>query len=419
MQPAFEHWTNGRQLQSLGTNAGAQSLPFQSWRHFKEAFAPELVARAVNECRRPVARCIDPFGGSGTTALACQFLKVHPTTMEVNPYLADLIEAKLSRYDNGDLTRDYAWVVTTATGSTRDHDFSHLPESFIEPGVKGRWVFSRSVGGRIAAYLAAIAQLEQPSHRTFFRVILGGLLIGVSNVVVNGKGRRYRSGWQDREVSAKTVDREFRVRVESALCEIARFGDRPTMSYSLRRGDCRQLISDEGRFDLAVFSPPYPNSFDYTDVYNVELWMLGYLTSAASNRSLRNATLNSHVQIKRDFIQMPAGSSTLDDVSSRLHERKDAMWSRWIPYMIDGYFADMYSVLVALKSRLYEGGEVWAVVGDSLYAKIHIPVAKILGELAATIGYEVLTTEAFRSMRTSAQQGGHRELEETLLVLRN
>ncbi len=95
MYVTFEDWTQRRSVSSLGTNAGAAELPFQSWRHFKEAFAPELIARAVAHSQLPVKHCIDPFGGSGTTSLACQFLGIHPITMEVNPFLADLIEAKL------------------------------------------------------------------------------------------------------------------------------------------------------------------------------------------------------------------------------------------------------------------------------------------------------------------------------------
>lgn len=105
-EQTFADWTSNRELVSLGTNAGAIALPFQSWRHFKEAFAPELVARAHAESRIPVRVCLDPFGGSGTTALACQFLGVHPITIEVNPFLADLIEAKLSKYRADDLATD-------------------------------------------------------------------------------------------------------------------------------------------------------------------------------------------------------------------------------------------------------------------------------------------------------------------------
>ena len=99
----LDEWTMGRTPVTLSTNAGAKPLAFQNWRHFKEAFAPELVARAVNETsvalgRRPKT-CIDPFAGSGTTPLACQFLGITPTAIEVNPYLADLIEAKLTPVD--------------------------------------------------------------------------------------------------------------------------------------------------------------------------------------------------------------------------------------------------------------------------------------------------------------------------------
>src|SRR5690348_3690978 len=99
---SFADWLENRDLPHLSTNAGAPGIAFQNWRKFKEAFAPELIGQAYEETSsalgRPVLNAIDPFGGSGTTALACQFLGVYPTTIEVNPFLADLIEAKLWTY---------------------------------------------------------------------------------------------------------------------------------------------------------------------------------------------------------------------------------------------------------------------------------------------------------------------------------
>jgi len=46
--------------------------------------------------RTPVNRVLDPFGGSGTTALTCGFLGIDSISLEVNPFLADLIAAKLT-----------------------------------------------------------------------------------------------------------------------------------------------------------------------------------------------------------------------------------------------------------------------------------------------------------------------------------
>lgn len=418
MLTAFENWTNGRTISTLGTNAGAEKLPFQTWRNFKEAFAPELIARAVNESGRNVKCCIDPFGGSGTTSLACQFLGVEPITIEVNPYLADLIEAKLAPYDGGALTRDFGTILRKVDDFRGVHDLSYLPKTFVCPGVGERWLFSHAVAHRIESYRKAIQSLKNEFHQRFFRAILGGFVVDVSNVFVNGKGRRYRQNWQSRQHTAEQVDQIFCERIQTALKEIVRYSNRPKQSYQLFRGDARQQIKFAPKVDLAVFSPPYPNSFDYTDIYNVELWMLGYLSSSAENQALRRSTLTSHVSISRPLSVKPDGSKTLNKVSSNLHKISQELWSAKIPGMIDGYFSDMRDILSGLEKRLRTKGEIWSVVGDSLYSGIHIPVARILEELAPSIGLEVIGTEAFRSMRASAQQGGKPQLTESLVVFR-
>ncbi len=419
----FRQWINGREVASLGTNAGAPALPFQDWRRIKEAFAPELIARALTESPVPVERCIDPFGGSGTTGLACQFLGVHPVVAEVNPYLADLIEAKLSRYGSAArLYHDLNEVVRAAARATPSEvrrRFLSVPPTFVEPGSNGRWIFGADVAERILALRHAIEGLHDEAHRRLFRVLLGGVLVQASNVVVSGKGRRYRRGWAKRVVPPERVSELFMASAHSAIRDIQRFGRRPVNSYELLRGDSRVILQDVKSCQLAVFSPPYANSSDYTDIYNVELWALGYLDASQANSLLRSATLSSHVQISREFPQPPSGSKTLDDVLSRLMAKQDVLWDRRIPAMVGGYFSDLVEVLDQLRRLLVSGGSAWIVVGDSRYAGVQVPVARVLQELMCTRGWDVLVDEPFRSLRTSAQQGGRMMLAEQLLVLRN
>jgi hypothetical protein len=68
----FDSWIGGRAAEYLSTNFRAEPIAFQTWRNFKEAFAPELVQSAIDETSenlgRAVRTCIDPFGGSGTSA---------------------------------------------------------------------------------------------------------------------------------------------------------------------------------------------------------------------------------------------------------------------------------------------------------------------------------------------------------------
>jgi len=415
----FSDWIEGRQLVHLSTNAGAPRVAFQNWRRFKEAFAPELIGQAFEETSqqlgRPVRAAIDPFGGSGTTALASQFLGVHPTTIEVNPYLADLIEAKLATYDIAALVEAFRSVMS-GDGPDVEVPFPGAPLTFVEPGVAGRYIFSQCVASRLATLRERIGRVADPASRRLMRVLLGSIALDVSHVVVSGKGRRYRRRWAERPVDQVLVKALFGEAVVRAIYDIQRYRHRAELGYTLLRGDARKLIQAEQELDLAVFSPPYPNSFDYTDVYNVELWVCGYLTTAEDNRSLRMSTLRSHVQIKRDFSSSGVETPTMRETIEALDCVRDRLWHRWIPDMVGAYFADMAEIFDLLSASVRAGGRAYLVVGDSRYANVDVPVAQVLLELALQRGFEISGAEPFRSMRVSPQQGGRAELVETLLT---
>lgn len=415
----FSEWTNSRPVATIGTNTGSDSIAFQTWHKFKEAFPPELIHRAISEQERTVKACLDPFGGSGTTALAAQFLGVASTTVEVNPFLVDVIRAKLALLDADELSE----ALGTICARVRQREvnptlyFQNLPDTFLQPGRDGRWLFDTGVAARIATILSAIDGIAGSAHRRFFRVVVSGLLVEVSNVTVNGKGRRYRRNWEKRAVDPLDVDCLFTARCRDAITDIYRFADRPRVSANVIHADARKFRTSRTH-ELAVFSPPYPNSFDYTDVYNIELWMLGYLASAEDNRSLRRSTLSSHVQLHRNFAHPPSGAPSLNVALSGLENMRGDLWSSWIPSMVGAYFADLVSVLRRVHKALREGSSCWIVIGDSRYGGVLIPTGRILTELAPSIGWSVESSDPFRTMRNSSQHGGVDELTESLLVLR-
>src|SRR5438067_1335764 len=85
-------------------------MPFQRWFKFKEAFSPLLVLDCIARMKQPPQVCVDAFGGCGTTGITCQFAGVKPVLIEVNPFMADLAEAKLSSYNLDQLQADYIRV---------------------------------------------------------------------------------------------------------------------------------------------------------------------------------------------------------------------------------------------------------------------------------------------------------------------
>jgi hypothetical protein len=197
--------------------------------------------------------------------------------------------------------------------------------------------------------------------------------------------------------------------------EIAACAMRPVRAATVLHGDSRALFAGVGPVDQIVCSPPYPNSFDYTDVYNMELWMLGYLKSSRENVSLRRSTLSSHVQISRDFDHAPR-TPTLDTALRALNRVAGDLWDARIPAMVGAYFSDLQKLLQISAQLLPPKGQAWFVVGDSQYANEHVQVAKILTELAPTAGLRVERIAPFRSMRVSPQQSGRHMLSEDLVV---
>ncbi|MCK9366789.1 MAG: site-specific DNA-methyltransferase [Metallibacterium scheffleri] len=414
---SFEAWTGGRQATSISTNDGADALPFQRWHRFKEAFSPELIEQAVQESPIPVRRLADPFGGSGTTALTCQFLGIEPVTIEVNPFLADLIAAKLATYHIPELLSALTRVARKATASHSRGAalIRSLPPTFVEPGVKDRWLFDLPVLIQIARLRAAVEEEANPAVLRLFRVLLGGLMVGFSNAAVSGKGRRYRTNWEERRVDPSCVLPTFADAVAAAIVEIGACATRAMREGKVLHGDSRKLLETVGKVDQITCSPPYPNSFDYTDVYNVELWMLGYLTSFDGNRELRQSTLSSHVQISRDFAEAPR-CPRLDRTMRALRRAEETLWDPRIPAMVGAYFADLKGMLHTCAQLLPSKAQAWFVVGDSQYAGIHVQVAKILADLAPSAGLKVERTTPFRSMRVSPQQSGRHMLSEDLVV---
>lgn len=404
------------------SNVEGGSLPFQRWYNFKEAFLPSFVEDVIRSMPHPVRTCTDPFGGSGTTSLACQFLGVRPTTVEVNPFLGDLIEAKLTSYDLSGLIADRLRLndLVRMAELLRDRRaplFESAPPTFVEPGHAGRWIFNLPIAERIRAFRDAIDEIEDAANRRLFRVLLGSVVIPLSNVTISGKGRRYRRGWETLIRHPNDVDALFDRVVRCAVTDIARYPRRACQEYTLLRGDSRELLSMSEPADLVLFSPPYPNSFDYTDIYNVELWTLGYLRGANDNRALREATLRSHVQIKRTFADGDLGSETLARTLTALRAVEGGLWNPHIPAMLTAYFVDLTEILSTSHSILNENGRVVLVVGDSRYAGVLVDVVAIVRELLPDLGFRCEEARPVRSMRSSPQHGGALDLNESMIRL--
>jgi len=402
------------------TNQDGKATAFQRWFHFKEAFSPAFVTAAIESLGYRPKHIGDPFGGSGTSAITSQLLAIDATTVEVNPFLADVIKSKVSHLSADALRcRAAEFQARLATTHSNLARLNHLPPTFIEAKDKHRWIFPLKVAKRLSQYLTCIDAILEPDIQRFFKVALGAVLIACSNVYVNGKGRRYRGAWKDNQPTPKMLDEMFGTQFNTAFEDVLHFEGRPRSRMDVIQGDARTTLAKVTQpMDLIVFSPPYPNSFDYTDIYNVELWVLGYIGCSQDNLRLRHDTLRSHVQIHRPYEMPRHRSARLDATLAALNRQREQLWDDNIPAMVGAYFRDIEMVLAQCHRLLVKRGKVMMVVGDSRYASVRIDVAAIIAEIAKSIGFGTVTTREVRQMRSSAQQGGEFQLAESIVDLR-
>ena len=183
------------------------------------------------------------------------------------------------------------------------------------------------------------------------------------------------------------------------------------------RGDSRKLLGtlSAGQFDVIVTSPPYLNSFDYSDVYRPELFAGGFVSSNAELRKIRLETIKSHVQVSWERAEVMA-SPLISPVLSAIENRP--LWDRRLPSMVQSYFADLAEIFKESRRAVRKGGQAWVVVGTSAYAGVEIPVDLIMADVAARNGWKLKGLHVLRRLRAAGQHFAKREIKEAAPPLR-
>ncbi|MFW6172238.1 MAG: DNA methyltransferase [Elusimicrobiota bacterium] len=394
--------------------------PFHRWYPFIEGFSGDFINKIIGNLEYQPSCCLDPFAGSGTTPLVCQDNELKCISFEINPFLFDLMRVKLRRdYDY----RKLESIVTSMNKNLnkyrkkRSYPKVETQTLFEREGLE-KWVLNKEVIWGILDIFEEIESLKN-ENKDLFRIALASNLLPVSNVFRNGKCLSYKPNWRKIKISRKDVHHKFINTCNVFLEDIKKINEKRIDNSKLCfTGDARGLINTlrDNSIDLVITSPPYLNSRDYTDVYRLELWMLGYIKTFKEERELRRSSLRSHVQVAWDELPI-LNNSSVKKVMNKIRKYKKDLWNPTIPKMINGYFCDMNDILKVLYKKLKSGSDVYIVVGNSFYKGIHIKVDEITAEIARNLSYQVIGIRVGRYTKTSGQQKSKR-IRESVVVLR-
>jgi hypothetical protein len=252
--------------------------------------------------------------------------------------------------------------------------------------------------------------------RAEVRPLLLGLAAGaerVFNLRKDGRALRFTP-----RQNGKTVDQEIEQVWDEIAEDLQVNAANGSVEWKLVRGDGRRVdrIFCKEKFDVILFSPPYLNNIDYTEVYKIEQWLLGFIDSSAEMVAQRKRTFRSHPSCifpSYDDAKLEVAEEVLGPPFRRLlayasHEKK------WRHRLFCGYFADMLRTLAACRRRLNPNGRIFLIVGNSVHgtAARPIPVAVDLwtAKLAQVAGLSVESILVGRSLpRRRMDWDGFRE----------
>jgi hypothetical protein len=384
------------------------SLPRHRWYFVKEGFSPKLVEQAVmTDGVVPGEVLLDPFSGSGTVPLTGALSGLQVRAFEINPFLRFLSATKLCqatplafRKASRHILRETETPVPSALEGY---------STFTQGNRWGRWLFPTPVLRSFEAGRRLIAKIDK-EHRDLLQLALIGAAMDCCNATRDGKCLRYKKGWADCEATASEFRGRFEERAEAIAGDLNATPLHGTSSCVVE-GDARRLIdlTAQDKFRLCVTSPPYLNSFDYSDIYRPELFLGGFIESNKSLMKVRLETIRSHVQANWKHPIKDEFGVLYQDCISNIREYAKNLWDPRIPKMVQAYFEDMETILRGLRRKAHDNASVWLVVSTSAYAGVEVPVDLILAEIGLRTGWLLREVGVLRYLRSSSQHVKHVE----------
>lgn len=383
--------------------------PIHRWYSFVEGYSKEFIQSIISEMDRSDLVCLEPFSGSGTTALELQNNNIPCFSFEVNPLMYLIAKAKLENtYDL--LKFDYWYKNIKKRRSNIQVTLSNQYPTLYEDKDKEKWNYNEEVGIAVEKLRILIDVIKEDIYRDIFKVALAAILLDVSNLYRNGKCLSYKKNWKNRKISELDVFNKFDDKIMEIRADIEKSMRQSVQNNKLLlfNEDCRQGIENrvkDSTIDLVITSPPYLNSRDYTDTYMLELKTLGFTKTKEEIRQLREKTFRSHVQIKWND-SSSINNSLLKDTLKELEQASSnaKKWNDSIIDMVRLYFVDMQNVFQVLFKKLKPKGRVYFNVSNSAYFNVLINTLEICASIAEQEGFKVMEVRDARKLKTSPQQ---------------
>lgn len=416
-----------------------------SWLKYKEGFSADLVNILLDDMGAvPGDTVMDPFMGSGTTALVCQMRGINSISYDIMPisqvsikakanvmrYDIHEIEALISEFVSLEMPDDYSghtpYIVITDTA------YPEFNEKFIQFATE--WIersgYSEEVKNLFT--LCMINSLERCSYTSKSGQYLSW--DSRSKKVINANEERAKAG---RKLLPEHHCRETVENIKDAVCDELRHvladvkmiqstsGSETDAEISFKQNSVLFELPQlsPGTLKGVITSPPYCNRYDYTRTYALELVYLGIgeETIKEMRQALLSCTVESKPKIEalRDHYRSIGAEDRFEyilgkikeneafqEILTALEQRKanGDLNNNGVIRMVEGYFTELAFIYAELYRTCKKGAMVAFVNDNVRYGGEVIPVDFLSTSFAEQFGFTPIKVYCLKQQKGNSSQ---------------
>ncbi|MCZ7591377.1 MAG: hypothetical protein M5U15_04110 [Kiritimatiellae bacterium] len=375
------------------------------WLRLTPAYSVPLVSKIL-EGHNYAATVLDPFSGTGTTALCAAYAGLRGTGLEINPFLVWFSSVKFRQFSPATIEKTQALgtVIAAASSSEGIPSADPPPIHNIE-----RWWNDQELHFlcRLKACILDAAE-EGSDERNLLLVAFCRVVITLSNAAFNHQSMSFKS--------ADTSPQLFEIKRDNAdifLKELSLVlsgaADNPQIEPTIVTGDARQpsrFLTD--KFDMLITSPPYPNRMSYIRELRPYMYWLGFLTNGrdagehdwraiGGTWGVATSRLAEWTPSDKAFIP-PALKKSLAGISNPKNNNGTLLAN-----YVAKYFEDTWLHLSDIGNVLNDDAKVHYVVGNSTFYGTLLPVEQIFQVMLQEAGFHDVEIVKIRKRNSKAE----------------
>jgi DNA modification methylase len=390
--------------------ANNKTLPIHRWVPWIAGFSSNFVKDAVQRYTEGKATILDPFAGVGTTLVEATLLGHNVYGFEINPYAALACRVKVNSYQV-DVEVLYNHILQFKQFYNKNAASNYIPSSQPPRGFKSRSAFySPKVLRKVLILQDFINLIQDEPIKELFKLAFTSTMVSYSNYSYEPSlGRRVSAGKD--EILDYSVG-------ETILAKLAQI--REDIKWFQIHKPARDLevkIVEDSFFnykehlasksvDLIITSPPYLNNYHYNRNTRPHLYWLGYAQYPENLRTLEESNFGKYWQTVREEnlinleFHLPDTdlAEKLEFLRKQRPERGIYGGHGWANYAAS-YFNDCYKFALGIQYVLRPGGTALVVIGNSILQGILISTDQYFGQIAETVGLELVRIDIPRATR--------------------